>query len=139
MAFLSAIRRWALREGMSIREIARRTGLSRNTIRKYLRNDTTEPSFKVPNRPSKLDPYAEKLSGWLLTESRKQRRTIKQLHRELVVLGHARAITFHLAEVAVAGSMPPSADCERHRHVHDRDEPSQTERTRQDRSVRCAE
>lgn len=91
MAFLSVIRRWALREGMSIREIARRTGLSRNTIRKYLRNGTTEPSFKVPDRPSKLDPYAEKLSGWLLTESRKprkQRRTIKQLHRELVVLGY---------------------------------------------------
>lgn len=90
MAFLSVIRRWALREGMSIREIARRTGLSRNTIRKYLRSGTTEPSFKIPDRPSKLDAYAEKLSGWLLTESRKprkQRRTIKQLHRDLVVLG----------------------------------------------------
>ncbi len=37
MATLSVIRRWALREQLSIREIARRTGLSRNTIRKYLR------------------------------------------------------------------------------------------------------
>jgi len=35
MGFLSVIRRWALREGMPIREIARRTGLSRNTIKKY--------------------------------------------------------------------------------------------------------
>ena len=33
MATLSVIRRWALREQMSIREIARRTGLSRNTVK----------------------------------------------------------------------------------------------------------
>lgn len=40
MALLSVIRRWHFREGMPIREIERRTGLSRNTIRKYLRSDT---------------------------------------------------------------------------------------------------
>ena len=34
MGFLSAIRRWALRDKMPIREIARGTGLSRNTINK---------------------------------------------------------------------------------------------------------
>ena len=33
MAFLSVIRRWHLREGMPIREIERRTGLSRKAIR----------------------------------------------------------------------------------------------------------
>lgn len=37
MATLGVIRRWALREQMSIREIARRTDLSRNTVKKYLR------------------------------------------------------------------------------------------------------
>lgn len=37
MALLSVIRRWHFREHLSIREICRRTGLSRNTIRKYLR------------------------------------------------------------------------------------------------------
>ena len=87
MALLSVIRRWHFREGMPIREIARRTGLSRNTIRKYLRSDAVEPKFKVPDRPSKLDPFAEKLSGWLRTEagkSRKQRRTVKQMHADLV-------------------------------------------------------
>jgi transposase len=76
---------------MPIREIERRTGLSRNTIRKYLRADTVEPKFKVPKRPSKLDPFAEKLSVWLRIEagkSRKQRRTAKQMHAALVVLGY---------------------------------------------------
>ncbi len=60
MALLSVIRRWYFREGMPIREIERRTGLSRNTIRKYLRAGTVEPRFKVPDRPSRLDPFAEK-------------------------------------------------------------------------------
>ena len=80
---------------MSIREIARRTGLSRNTIRKYLRAGTIEPKFTIPERPSKLDPFAEKLSGWLKTEagkSRKQRRTAKQLHADLVALRLSRLL-----------------------------------------------
>ena len=91
MALLSVIRRWHFREGMPIREIERRTGLSRNTIRKYLRVGTVEPKFKVPARPSRLDPFAEKLSGWLRIEagkSRKQKRTAKQMHADLVALGY---------------------------------------------------
>ena len=91
MALLSVIRRWAFRDGMSIREITRRTGLSRNTIRKYLRSDAVEPKFEIVVRPSRLDPYAERLSGWLKTEmtrSRKQRRTGKQIHADLVALGY---------------------------------------------------
>jgi transposase len=91
MALLSVIRRWASREGMPIREISRRTGLSRNTIRKYLRSDVTEPTCRVPERPSKLDPFAGKLSGWLKMEAnrpRKQRRTARQMHADLVALGY---------------------------------------------------
>jgi len=90
MGLLRVIRLWALRKKMPIREIARRTGLSRNTIKKYLRAGIVEPQFQSPNRPSKLDPFAEKLSGWLVTEqrkSRKERRTAKQMHADLVQLG----------------------------------------------------
>jgi transposase len=91
MALLSVIRRWHFREGMPIREIERRTGLSRNTIRKYLRSGALEPKFKLADRPSKLDPFAEKLTGWLKIEagkSRKQKRTAKQMHADLVALGY---------------------------------------------------
>lgn len=41
----------------SIREITRITGLSRNTVRKYLRS-RADPRYKTrPKRPSKLDPF----------------------------------------------------------------------------------
>ncbi|WP_036049158.1 helix-turn-helix domain-containing protein, partial [Sedimentitalea nanhaiensis] len=43
MGFLRVIRKWALRDKMPIREIARRTGVSRNTIKKYLRAGIVEP------------------------------------------------------------------------------------------------
>ena len=91
MELLSVIRRWHYRDHYSIREISRRAGLSRNTVRKYLRSDREEPKFSIPDRPSKLDPHADKLSHMLRQEagtSRKQKRTIKQLHADLVVLGY---------------------------------------------------
>jgi transposase len=91
MELLSVIRRWRYRDHYSIREISRRAGLSRNTVRKYLRSDSIEPKFNTPDRPSKLDPYAEKLSQMLRQEaakSRKQKRTVKQLHADLVALGY---------------------------------------------------
>ena len=91
MELLSVIRRWHYRDHFSIREISRRTGLSRNTVRKYLRSGSEEPKFSIPDRPSKLDPYADKLSHMLRQEagkSRKQKRTIKQLHADLSALGY---------------------------------------------------
>ena len=93
MALLSVIRPWHFRDGMPIREIERRTGLSRYTIRNYLRSGAVKPKFKIPLRPSKLDPFAEKLTGWLqidATKSRKQTRTAKQMHADLVALGFDR-------------------------------------------------
>ena len=83
VATLNVIRRWALREDMSIREISRRTGLARNTVKKYLRSDEAEPTYAKRVSSSKLDPYAEKLATWLgieATKSRKQRRNLKQIY-----------------------------------------------------------
>ena len=101
MDFLRAIRRWRFRQGMPIREAERQTGFSRNTFRKYLRADTLEPVFRASVRTSKIDPFAEKLSGKLKIEVgklRKQKRTAKQMHTDLVVLGddgsYERVATF---------------------------------------------
>jgi transposase len=76
---------------MPIREISRRTGLSRNTVRKYLANGVVEPRYPKRKSPSKLDDYELTLTSWLFRESRrhrKQRRTLKQLHSDLVQLGY---------------------------------------------------
>ncbi len=91
VALLSVIRRWHFREGMPIREITRRTGLSRNTVRKYLASGVVEPRYPNRKSPSKLDDYELTLTSWLFRESRrhrKQRKTIKQLHSDLVQLGY---------------------------------------------------
>ena len=91
MALVSVIRRWHLRDGMPIREIARRTGLSRNTVRKYLASQELEPAYPSRKSPSKLDSYEETLTNWLFRESRrhrKQRRTVKRLYKDLVGLGY---------------------------------------------------
>ena len=89
---LSVVRRWHGREGLSIREIQKRTGLSRITIRKYLASGVTEPKYPARKSVSKLDPYAETLLSWLKRESggnRKRRRNLKQLYRDLAALGYA--------------------------------------------------
>ncbi len=91
MALLSVLRRWHYRDGMPIREISRRTSLSRNTVRKYLASGLVEPKYPKRNTPSKLDDYSATLNSWLHRESgrhRKQRRSVKQLYYSLVELGY---------------------------------------------------
>ena len=88
---LSVIRRWHFREGQSIREISRRTKLSRNTIAKYLASGEVEPAYPKRTTPSKIDDDAETLASWLTRESgrsRKQRRNLRQLYGDLVHLGY---------------------------------------------------
>ena len=84
------ISRWHLRDGVSIREIARRSKLSRNTIRKYLAGTVVEPKYPRRKSPSKLDGFAAKLTAWLLAEARKgrkQRRNLRRLYADLAALG----------------------------------------------------
>jgi len=60
------VERWAeLRRehfvrGVGIKELVRRTGLSRNTVRAALRSDEP-PVFRCPERPSKLDPFKDEI------------------------------------------------------------------------------
>jgi transposase len=49
------------RQGKSIREIARTLGVSRNTVRRYLRGEEV-PRYRREARASKLDPYKQYLA-----------------------------------------------------------------------------
>jgi transposase-like protein len=63
MGMLAKIRRMRFRDQLSVREIARRTGLSRNTVRHWLRQDgSTEPQYAARVTSSKLDAYKEQLN-----------------------------------------------------------------------------
>jgi len=54
------IRRMVLREGQSIRSVSRATGLSRNTIRKYLK-DSPPPRYQ-----RQIEPVRHKLGDYEL-------------------------------------------------------------------------
>jgi transposase len=45
------------RHGKSIREIARASGISRNTVRRYLRDEAAARYKPRPPRSTKLDPF----------------------------------------------------------------------------------
>jgi transposase len=74
MAILSIIRRRQYRDHVSLREIAKRLGVSRNTVRRYIRAGTILPTY-----PERLNTEAKR--------PRKQRRTLKQIHADLSALG----------------------------------------------------
>jgi len=52
MAILSIIRRWNYRDHVSLREIAKRLGASRNTVRRYIRAGAVLLSYPERQSPS---------------------------------------------------------------------------------------
>ena len=54
-------------EGLGIREIRRRTGLHRETIRRALAS-SSPPAYSRPARGSKLDPFKEEVHGLLRSD-----------------------------------------------------------------------
>jgi transposase len=54
------------RKGMSRRKIAKKLGLSRNTVKKYLENpEFPEIRGRIKKRKSLLDPYRDNIKTWL--------------------------------------------------------------------------
>jgi transposase len=53
------------RDGLSIREIARTLALSRNTVRRYLRNESTPHYSPRPQKPRLLEPHKDYLRSRL--------------------------------------------------------------------------
>ncbi|MFM8556100.1 MAG: IS21 family transposase [Betaproteobacteria bacterium] len=81
-----------LRDGLSIREISRSTGLSRNTVKRWLRQEgVTEPKYPPREQPSVLDPWAEQLEAALRVDAHRparDRRTAKALFEQIQALGY---------------------------------------------------
>ena len=89
---LAKIRRMHLRDGLPIKEIERRTGLARNTIKAWLRKgEMVEPKYPQRVNQTKLDGYTETLATWLkadLHRGKRDRRTIKALYEALTEQGY---------------------------------------------------
>ena len=75
------------RDGKSIRQLARDFHLSRNTVKKALRGDVTEFTYKRSKQPMpKLAPYEETLQSLLKADAskpRREQRTMMALYEEL--------------------------------------------------------
>lgn len=97
MIMYAKIRRMYFREKLSINEIARRTSLSRNTIKKWLRAaEGSEPQYRRREAPTKLSPFEDQLKQALLTDShrpKRDRRTALKLYAELKQAGFDGAYT----------------------------------------------
>ena len=91
MALLGKIRRMYYRDKFSLSEIARRTSLSRNTVKKWLRSpESTEPQYRRRPQERKLAPYQDWLTKALETDShrpKRDRRTAQRLWQELCSQG----------------------------------------------------
>ena len=93
MAIYAKVRRMRLRDGLSISEIARRTSLSRNTIKAWLRGPLrSEMKYRRSAMPKKVGPYEATLREALTVDARRprrERRTARKLYAQLREQGFA--------------------------------------------------
>jgi transposase len=93
MAMIGKIRRMHFRDNKSVREIARLTSLSRNTVRTWLRATVEkEPRYRRSARPTKLTPFHSTLVQALKADAsrpRSERRTALMLFKQIQQAGYA--------------------------------------------------
>jgi len=114
MSIYAKVRRLRLREGLSISEIARRTSLSRNTIKTWLREPAprTQMAYQRPPGPKVLAGFTAWLDQAIKTDEhrpRKERRTARRLFEQLQeqgFSGHYCRVTEYLrAKRAAVGAV----------------------------------
>ena len=97
MELLGKVRRMFHRDKLSRSEIARRTGLSRNTVKKWLQAaEGSTPKYRRHEAPGKLSAFQEALLRALEADARRpkrDRRTAKTLHAEIKTQGYTGGYT----------------------------------------------
>lgn len=92
MEMIGKVRRMHSRDKKSAREIARATGLSRNTVAKWLSEPVQDrPQYRRRQMPTKLKPFVEVLEQALKADAHRpkhERRTAKALHKEIKAAGY---------------------------------------------------
>jgi len=95
MEMLGKVRRMYLRDQLSLHEIAKRTGLSRNTLRKWLRVPEAEvapPHYSRIDPPTKLSAFHATLEQSLKADAhriKQNRRSAKALFAQIKADGYA--------------------------------------------------
>jgi transposase len=98
------VERWAeLRRehfvrGVPIKDLVRRTGLARNTIKRALRSDVP-PAFRCPERASKLDPFKDEIHRLLKDDPRLTGVRVRELIEPLGFDGGKTIVDDYLREV----------------------------------------
>ena len=91
------IRHKVLVEGVSIRQTARQMGVSRNTVRKYLKISEPTRADRFPRKRPVFETIEARveaiLEDWATRTTRKQRVTGTRLHRQLITEGYTVGIT----------------------------------------------
>jgi transposase len=85
-------------EGLSIKEIHRRTGLHRKTIRRALRSDAA-PKYSRPAAASKLDPFKDEIHRLLKDDPRLPGQRLRELLEPLGYAGGKTILNDYLREV----------------------------------------
>ena len=97
MEMFGRVRRMFYRDSLSRSEIARRTGLSRTTVKKWLKVPTgTEPKYSRVSKPGKLGAFKDELLRALTADARRprrDRRTALAFYNEIKAKGYAGGYT----------------------------------------------
>ena len=100
------IRRMHFVGGVSIKEIARRTGRDRNTVRRALRS-SEPPVYRRAPRPSKLEPFKEEIHRLLREDPKLPGQRVRELIEPLGYSGAKTIVDDYLREVRPLFCPPP--------------------------------
>jgi transposase len=92
------IRRMHFVAGLSIKEIARRTGRDRNTVRRALRS-SEPPVYRRASAPSKLDPFKDEVHRLLREDPKLPGQRVRELIEPLGYCGGKTLLDDYLREV----------------------------------------